>query len=149
MLHFVKYNIIGIFNTLITLVAVWVFHEFLCWNLELSNLLGFVAGACNSYFANRLWNFKSRNKKRAEILRFILVFICAYLVNLITLEAAAYAFKNIQHFKPIAEFFATWFSPSYLANIIANVVYVAVSFTLYKKIVYKSTDSKAPSTQNH
>ena len=44
MLHFIKYNIIGIMNTLITLLVVWILHQLLDWNLELSNFLGFVAG---------------------------------------------------------------------------------------------------------
>ena len=48
MIHFIKYNIIGVLNTLITLATVWVLHQILDWNLELSNLLGFVAGGVNS-----------------------------------------------------------------------------------------------------
>ena len=46
-------------NTLITLASVWVMHQLLDWNLELSNFLGFIFGAINSYLMNRIWNFKS------------------------------------------------------------------------------------------
>ena len=38
-LHFIKYNAIGIINTLITLAVVWVLHQWLDWNKEISNFL--------------------------------------------------------------------------------------------------------------
>lgn len=140
MLHFIKYNLIGIMNTLITLLVVWVMHQLLDWNLELSNFLGFVAGGCNSYVMNRIWNFKSSNKKSAEISRFLIVFLCAYGLNLLVLEACAYGLQNLETLKPIANFIARFMKPSYFANIIANVVYVLASFTLYKKWVFKSAE---------
>ena len=77
MWNFIKYNLIGVVNTLITLMVVWVLYELLHWNLELSNFLGFVAGGVNSYIMNRRLNFKSHNKKRSEVMRFVIVFLCA------------------------------------------------------------------------
>ena len=85
-MHFLKYNLIGILNTLISLLVVWVLYQLFSFNLVLSNFLGFVAGAINSYLCNRIWNFKSQNKKRSEIIRFIIVFLIAYLVNLLVLK---------------------------------------------------------------
>lgn len=136
MLHFVKYNLIGIMNTLITLAVVWVMHQLLDWNLELSNFLGFVAGGCNSYVMNRIWNFKSSNKKSAEITRFLIVFLCAYGLNLLVLEGCVYALGNFEILEPFSNFVAKFMKPSYFANIVANVVYVLASFTLYKKWVF-------------
>ena len=136
MKHFIKYNIIGVMNTLITLASVWVMHQLLDWNLELSNLLGFIFGAINSYLMNRIWNFKSTNRKRSEIVRFVIVFIAAYALNLVTLEATVYAL-NIAGCKPFAEFISQYMKPSFFANIVANIIYVIASFTLYKKWVFK------------
>lgn len=137
MLHFVKYNLIGIMNTLITLAVVWVMHQMLDWNLELSNFLGFVAGGCNSYIMNRIWNFKSSNKKTAEVTRFLIVFLCAYGLNFLVLESCVYALENLSMLSPFSNFIAQFMKPSYLANVVANVVYVLASFTLYKKWVFK------------
>lgn len=137
MLHFVKYNLIGIMNTLITLLVVWVLHQLMDWNLELSNFLGFVAGGCNSYLMNRIWNFKSSNGKKAEVVRFLVVFLCAYGINLAVLEGCVYLLANAAWCAPAAELVSNIMKPSYFANIIANVVYVLVSFTLYKKWVFK------------
>lgn len=138
MLHFIKYNIIGIMNTLITLLVVWVLHQLLDWNLELSNFLGFVAGGCNSYLCNRIWNFKSKNDTKSEVIRFLVVFVCAYGVNLGVLEGCDYLLKNASWCSPFTEFISNFMKPSFFANIVANVVYVLVSFTMYKKWVFKS-----------
>lgn len=137
MLHFFKYNLIGIMNTLITLAVVWVMHQWLDWNLELSNFLGFVAGGCNSYIMNRIWNFKSSNEKKSEITRFLIVFLCAYGLNLLVLEGCVYALENSSALVSFNRLVAQFMKPGYLANIIANVVYVLASFTLYKKWVFK------------
>ena len=138
MIHFFKYNIIGVLYTLITLAVVWVLHQMLDWNVELSNFLGFVAGGCNSYLCNRIWNFKSHNKKRAEIIRFVVVFLVSYGVNLLALELAAYTLANAAWCASFTVWISQFMKPTYFANIVANVVYVLVSFTLYKKWVFKA-----------
>jgi putative flippase GtrA len=138
-IHFIKYNIIGVLNTLITLAVVWVLHQMLDWNLELSNLLGFVAGGINSYLCNRIWNFKSRNLKRTEIVRFVLVFLFSYAVNLLVLEGAAYALSNAAWCAGFAAWISQFMKPTYFANVVANVVYVLVSFTLYKRWVFATS----------
>ena len=127
MWNFIKYNLIGVVNTLITLMVVWVLYELLHWNLELSNFLGFVAGGVNSYVMNRRLNFKSHNKKRSEVMRFVIVFLCAYLVNLFVLEYLKDALRSAGDF----------LSAGYLANILANVAYVVVSFALYRYFVFR------------
>lgn len=137
MLHFIKYNIIGVLNTLITLVVVWILHQILDWNLELSNFLGFVAGGCNSYICNRIWNFKSTNKKRTEVIRFLVVFLVSYGVNLAVLEGSAYVLTNAAWCANFSAWLTQYMKPTYLANVIANVVYVLVSFMLYKKWVFR------------
>ena len=137
MKHFIKYNIIGVINTLITLATVWILHQVLDWNLELSNFLGFVAGGINSYIMNRIWNFESKNRKRAEFTRFVIVFLSSYAINLLVLEWSAYVLTNCTWCAGFTEFISRFMKPTYFANIIANVVYVLVSFTLYKKWVFK------------
>ena len=127
MWNFIKYNLIGVVNTFITLVVVWVLYELLHWNLELSNFLGFVAGGVNSYVMNRRLNFKSNNKKRTEVMRFAAVFLCAYAVNLFVLESLKESLPSAGEF----------LSAGYLANILANVAYVVVSFALYRYFVFR------------
>lgn len=137
MIHFVKYNLIGVLNTGITLLVVWILYRQFNLNLELSNFLGFVAGGINSYLLNRIWNFKSRNRKRKEIMRFLLIFAIAYGLNLMVLEFLHRCLLPMDFFTPFREWISHYVSPGYFANIIANIVYVVVSFTLYRKFVFR------------
>ena len=141
MIHFLKYNLIGILNTAITIITVWILHQTLNWNLELSNFLGFVAGGINSYVCNRLWNFKSQNNKREEMIRFLIIFIIAYFINLFVLKFSLYALTELSTFTAFTEWISKWMKPGFVAHIIANVVYVLISFLLYKKWVFKKRDS--------
>ena len=125
-------------NTAITFFTVWLLHEVLDWDVVLSNFLGFVAGGLNSYIMNRIWNFKSHNKKRSEIIRFVVVFLVSYGVNLLALELAAYTLANAAWCASFTTWISQFMKPTYFANIVANVVYVLVSFTLYKKWVFKA-----------
>ncbi len=123
-------------NTLITLASVWVMHQLLDWNLELSNFLGFVFGAINSYLMNRIWNFKSKNRKGREIVRFVIVFVAAYALNFAALESCVHAMST-EWCRPFTEFISHFMKPGFFANIVANGVYVVAGFMLYKKWVFK------------
>lgn len=136
MLHFVKYNLIGIINTLITLTVVWVLHQLLDWNLELSNFIGFIAGGCNSYICNRIWNFKSKNNSKSEVTRFAVVFLCSYSINLLTLEGCVFLLNNVNALQPFTAWLTQFIKVGTFANVIANGVYVIVSFGLYKYWVF-------------
>jgi putative flippase GtrA len=136
-LHFIKYNAIGIINTLITLAVVWVLHQWLDWGKEVSNFLGFVAGGVNSYLMNRIWNFKSHNRKRTEVVRFLVVFLLSYALNLAALEGTAYLLENAQWCRSFTVWISQFMKPTYFANIVANIVYVLASFMLYKKWVFR------------
>lgn len=136
MIHFVKYNIIGLVNTVITLVLVWFLHQLLNVPVVAANFLGYVAGGLNSYFWNKFWNFKSTNSHRQDAWRFLIVFSSSYLINLGVLLGMEYL---LFHYEPLIEFsekVRAFAKPGYIAHVVANIVYVFVSFFLYKKVVF-------------
>lgn len=137
MLHFLKYNLIGVLNTLITLIVVWVLHQLLDVDLVLSNFLGFVAGGANSYVCNRVWNFRSAQAKRAELPKFLAVFVFAYLVNLGVLKAVDALLLNWSQLAAFTEFISRFMKPGFFANLVANAAYVVVSFGLFKVWVFR------------
>jgi putative flippase GtrA len=136
MIHFVKYNIIGLANTAITLVLVWFLHQLLNMPVVAANFLGYVAGGLNSYFWNKFWNFKSKNSHSQDAWRFLIVFAASYFINLGVLLGTQHL---LFHYAPLMEFsakFQAYAKPGYLAHVVANIVYVFVSFFLYKKVVF-------------
>ena len=117
---FYKYILIGVFNT--ALGYGLTFYLFWIGVLpELANLLGYIAGFISSYILNKKFNFKSKNKHRIELPKFIVSMMIAYLVNLIVLYISYRAYEiNV-----------------YISQVIAGVFYVAVGYLLSKKIVFK------------
>ena len=75
MLQFVKYCIVGVLNTLVTLGVIYICKSFLGWNLYLSNVLGYVAGVVNSFLCNKSWVFKSDGSYMREAVRFLAGFL--------------------------------------------------------------------------
>jgi putative flippase GtrA len=86
---------------------------------------------------NRIWNFKSHNRKRTEVVRFLVVFLLSYALNLAALEGTAYLLENAQWCRSFTVWISQFMKPTYFANIVANIVYVLASFMLYKKWVFK------------
>ena len=57
-----KYLLVGVMNTLITLVVIFVCKIYLHVNPYVSNALGYLAGLINSFLWNRRWVFRSNGK---------------------------------------------------------------------------------------
>ena len=136
MKHFLKYNLIGVMNTLITLLIVWLLNPIFGLNIVLSNFIGYVFGAVNSYVLNRNWNFRSKGKHSQQIPRFALAFVLGYGVNILTLLVVKHLLEGIHFGQYFPQGLRPWITVGYLAHISANVVYVLFTFTLLQKLVF-------------
>ena len=86
MKQFIKYLGVGTINTLITSLVIFIFMKFTNSGLYLSNVLGYIFGLLSSYILNSLFVFKSNNiLKKKEFIKFIIVFLSAYTLNIISL----------------------------------------------------------------
>ena len=54
----IKYGVVGLSNTLITMIVIWVMMKLFGCREGLSNLTGYVAGILNSFIWNKQWTFK-------------------------------------------------------------------------------------------
>lgn len=75
-----SYGAVGVLNTLITAVVIWVTLKKMHLSPELSNALGYAAGVVNSFLFNSRFTFKSQYNWRKFWL-FISVFLCCYLLQ--------------------------------------------------------------------
>lgn len=76
-IQFLKFGIVGIFNTMLSLlvyyVILWIDPE---WYL-LGNAMGWVAGVANSYFWNDRYVFKCRNGSwKSGVVKFLKTGLC-------------------------------------------------------------------------
>ncbi len=117
----VKYGLVGISNTLITAVVIWIMMKILGFSDIFSNITGYAAGVANSFIWNKQWTFKSSDSWMSSAIRFGFVFGICYLLQLGLL---LYLNKNL-HIDP------------YYNQLIAMAFYTVVNFLLNKFYTFK------------
>jgi len=80
--QFIKFVIVGLMNTTITLVIIFILFNIFKVDYKISNAIGYVAGLINSFFFNKLWTFKSNKNIFLEMLLFFFIFSICYFANL-------------------------------------------------------------------
>ncbi|MCC8142692.1 MAG: GtrA family protein [Tannerellaceae bacterium] len=78
----IKYGIVGVSNTVITAVVIWIMMKGLGASDIFSNITGYVAGVLNSFIWNKQWTFQSSAGWAGSALRFGIVFGICYLLQL-------------------------------------------------------------------
>lgn len=76
--QFVRYALVGVINTMVTLLVILICKSLLGVNPWVSNAAGYVAGFINSFIWNKLWVFNSHNKVMHEALKFFGGFLICY-----------------------------------------------------------------------
>ena len=117
----IKYGLVGISNTLITLAVIFIFMKLLNFSYIISNAVGFLFGFINSFILNKIWTFKSKKSVGRESLLYIMIFAVCYILQLILLIVL----KEKLHVKP--EY----------AQIIAILFYSMLNFSGNKYITFK------------
>lgn len=120
--QFIKYGLVGISNTLITLAVIFIFMKLLNVSYIISNAIGFLFGFINSFILNRIWTFKSKKSIGRESLFYIMIFSISYILQLMLLVILK---EKLQ------------MEPEY-AQIIAILFYSILNFSGNKYITFKS-----------
>jgi len=90
-----KFAIVGVVNTLINLVVLYIFTEFLGVYYLVSAVFAFIVAVTNSFILNKIWTFKEdiKHKAASRYVKFIIVSIVALVVNLVFLWVMVEYFK--------------------------------------------------------
>lgn len=84
--QFMRYIVVGVINTLVTLLVIFICKSQWGVNQWVSNGIGYVAGLINSFVWNKLWVFGSHRKGNhaaAEVVKFAVGFLLCYGVQLL------------------------------------------------------------------
>lgn len=128
--QFVKYCLVGVVNTLVTLCTIFVCKSLFGVNEYVSNAIGYVLGVANSFLWNKQWVFNSKGGYRREGLRFAIGFLICY-----ALQLGAVATLNSSSFGDIEiEFRQIVISGYGIATVIGCGVYTVVNF-IYNRLV--------------
>lgn len=85
--QFVKFCLVGVMNTLVTLCAIFMCKSLLNINPYISNAIGYILGVINSFLWNKQWVFNTVGHYRREALRFACGFVICYTLQLLTVVA--------------------------------------------------------------
>ena len=77
-IQFLKFGIVGLLNTLITLSIIFILMKLLHVSYRISNIIGYIFGLSNSFIWNKFWTFKSKIFSAREIILFLLVFLVSF-----------------------------------------------------------------------
>lgn len=82
MAKFIRFIIVGTFNTLITLLLIYSAMHHYGLSVVQANVIGYAIGLSFSFILNRSWVFGSRDRGISASIRFFLVIGIAYILNL-------------------------------------------------------------------
>lgn len=77
-----RFGLVGVANTMVGLGTIWMLIWAAGWADPAANLMGYVVGLACSFLLNRAWTFRDSGQFGTSLLRFVLVFLVAYAVNL-------------------------------------------------------------------
>ena len=83
----IKFLLVGASNTVVGLSVIYVGLFYINLVDILANFLGYLAGFLWSYWANNIWTFSNEAQGRLSVLRYAVVCIFAYSVNLLVIFA--------------------------------------------------------------
>lgn len=122
----IKYLKVGVLNTLLTLIIIFICVNILKINYNMSYFIGYAIGLINSFILNKYYTFESKNQWNKELMLFIMVFFIAYSISniiLIGLIEILYINKNI-------------------SIVLSMIVYTIIGYILNKKMFRKKNVQK-------
>ncbi|MBP3517208.1 MAG: GtrA family protein [Parabacteroides sp.] len=119
----IKYGIVGVSNTVITAVVIWIMMMLFGCSDVVSNVVGYVAGVLNSFIWNKQWTFRSSAGWVGSAVRFGAVFGVCYLLQLGFL-----VYVLIPHFS----------FGSYYNQLIAMAFYTVINFVMNKLYTFRA-----------
>jgi len=120
--QFLKFSFVGVLNTIITLLTIWVFVSIFSTSHYMANVVGYVFGVLNSYFLNKIWTFSHKSKTGVTFIKFIGVFGFTYLIQFSVLSL-------LLNFSKIDPF---------VCQILAMITYTFLNFVINKKFTFKT-----------
>ena len=84
----VRYCAVGVVNTCVGLGTIYFGMYALNMGSVPANMLGYAIGITVSFTLNKYWTFSRRDNAQSQIVKFLMVTGCAYVVNLATILIA-------------------------------------------------------------
>lgn len=130
----VKYGIVGVMNTLLTLIVIYICKSFLNVNPYVSNGIGYGVGLINSFLWNRSWVFRAKDGKiHYQAARFLIGFAICYIIQFFVVWSL-----NQSSFGEIEVIILGFTLSGYgIATLIGNIAYTLCNFIYNRLIAFR------------
>lgn len=129
-----KYAVVGVINTAVTFIAIYVCKALIGLDPYVSNAIGYALGIINSFLWNRSWVFASGGRiAREATLFFIGVGLCYCLQLLCLYILESHTTLGHAQWQPLG----ITVSGYAIATLFASVVYTAANFIYNKLIAFR------------
>ena len=138
-LQFIKFNLVGVVNSLIDFGIYWLLNRFLGWTY-VAQVISYSCGMANSYLMNSSWTFKeSRTRSFREIAGFVLVNLVSLLVSLggIWLFSTVFGLTNVWAEAVMPRWLYGVINGDMLCKIFATMLSVIVNYLGNRLFVFK------------
>lgn len=136
LVQLIRYAFVGVMNTCVTLLAIFICKSLLGVNPYVSNAIGYGAGIANSFIWNRAWVFHAKEGRlHRQILLFAVGTGACYLIQLLCLYLLLdkTALGDMQWI--ILGFTLSGYG---VATLVGSVVYTGVNFIYNKLIAFRA-----------
>jgi putative flippase GtrA len=141
-----KYGIVGVLNTLLTAVTIWIMMHFILGSgndedvssvvVSISNTVGYIVGLINSFICNRKWTFRSEKKWKTDFIKFIAAFLICFIPQLLLVNLLnTFIHINSFHFNLWNHEYVVGFA--YICQLIGIVFYTVLNFLCNKYYTFK------------
>lgn len=140
-IQLLKYGVIGVMNTLITLVVFYLLNTRLGLSYGISNVVGYIFGVINSFLWNRNWVFKTKNDVKRELV----LFVCGFIICLALQLCVSWVLLEGLEWKSLPDnvipFFPMEKAGQNIVMVLAMVVYTLANYA-YNRFVTFRVDPK-------
>ncbi len=134
LIQFVKYALVGVLNTLLTLGLIFLCKSVFGIDQMLSNAIGYVAGFINSFLWNKTWVFRSKKGYAKEAAKFLVGFLVCYGIQFLAVWLLSYRSPLEDVEINILGFVLSGYG---IATLIGNVVYTMANFVYNRTITFR------------
>lgn len=137
LIQFMKYIVVGVMNTTITLAIIFICKSLLGVNEYVSNAIGYVAGLINSFLWNRTWVFHSTgNGFNRQAVIFLAGFCFSYAIQLAVVWIINQSWFGDMEFELIGGFVISGYG---IATLVGAVCYTVSNFVFNRLITFKES----------
>ena len=129
LIQFLKFNLVGVLNTIVDFVVFQILNLLLGWPKYLSQIISYSCGVANSYLFNSRWTFR---ETRSKSVREAVLFVAVNLVSLGVSLGVMWLCGNV--FGVTNEWAAGWM-PAFLTKFVTGDTIAKLIATVFSVVV--------------